>query len=51
VKFSEKLSTGPHHPHWLVVPCVECKGLAARWRCEEVSTCVCVYVMTKKKVT
>ena len=24
----------PHNSKWLVVACVECKGLAARWRYE-----------------
>jgi hypothetical protein len=38
---SELLNSKMHRPRWLVVPCVECKGLAARWRCEQCNDIFC----------
>jgi len=38
---SELLNSKIHRPAWLVVPCVECKGLAARWRCEQCNDIFC----------
>ena len=40
-QLGSKLAGKPHLPVWLVVPCVECKGLAARWRCEVCNDIFC----------